>query len=214
MSTLLLAAARLGLAGLIGFEGLNWVGVLGFTLDFSWLGLIVTAGAVIALLEGSAFLLRRATGRGLHPIAYLAGAAALFVDALGDVLHLYGRFGWYDQFAHLVGGAVVGLVAFNVFWQLEVAGRIRLGGWLRGISVVAIGALMGVLYEIEEYLEDLWKWHRQVRLGDGPDTANDLLLNILGALVVAVIASAMVYLRNRHGASQPEGVEPTHPRTP
>lgn len=195
MASTLLLMARLGLASLVGFEGLNWVGVLGFTLDFSWLGLIVTAVAVIILLEAAAFFLRRATGRGLHAIAYLAATAVLFVDALGDILHLYGRFDWYDQFAHLVGGAVVGLVAFNVFWQLEAAGRIRLGVWLRGVSVVAMGALFGALYEIEEYLEDAWKWHRQVRLGDGPDTANDLLLNIIGA--IAVVAAVAVWQRLR-----------------
>lgn len=214
MGSALLLLARFGLAALVGFEGLNWAGVLGLTLDFSWLGLIVTATAVIALLEGSAFLLKRATGRGLHPAVYFAGAASLLVDAAGDMGHFYNRFDWYDQVAHFVGGAVVGLVTFNVLWQLERAGRIRLGAWLRGTFVVAMGAFLGSLYEIEEYLEDAWKWHRQVRLGDGPDTANDMLLNVLGALAAAVIAAIVVYLRHRHGAFQPEGVEPTHPRTP
>ncbi len=195
MPTLLLIVARLGLASFIGFEGLNWFGVLDFTLDFSWLGLIVTATAVVALLEGSAFLLKRTTGRGLHPVAYFAGAAGLAVDAIGDMAHLYGRFAWYDQVAHFLGGAVVGIVAFNVLWQLEQAGRIRLGGWGRGFAVVAAAAFFGSLYEIEEYLEDLWRWHRQVRLGDGPDTANDLLLNIVGA--IAVVAAVALWQRLR-----------------
>lgn len=203
--------ARLGLAALVGFEGLNWAGMLRFTLDFSWLGLIITATAVIALLEGSAFLLKRATGRGLHPVIYFVAAASLLIDAVGDIGHFYNRFDWYDQLAHFVGGAVVGLVAFNVLWQLEGAHRIRLGAWLRGVGVVALGALAGALYEIEEYLEDAWKWHRQVRLGDGPDTANDMLLNIVGALTVAVLAAIVV---GKWYGNRSRAVEPTDSGTP
>ncbi|MBI3305495.1 hypothetical protein HYZ80_04195 [Candidatus Parcubacteria bacterium] len=204
MATLLLIISRLGLASLIGFEGLNWIGVLDFTLDFSWLGLIVTAVAVVAFLEGAAFLLKRTTGRGLHPVAYFAGAAGLAFDAIGDIAHLYGRFAWYDQVAHFLGGAVVGIVAFNVLWQLEQAGRMRLGAGWRSLFVVSIGAFFGSLYEIEEYLEDLWKWHRQVRLGDGPDTANDLLFNIVGA--IAVVAAVVLWQRLRARSSAREYV--------
>ncbi|MBI2624026.1 hypothetical protein HYW67_00845 [Candidatus Parcubacteria bacterium] len=211
MATSLLIVARLGLASLIGFEGLNWFGVLDFTLDFSWLGLMVTAVAVLALLEGSAFLLKRTTGRGLHPVAYFAGAVALAVDAIGDIVHLYGRFAWYDQAAHFLGGAVVGIVAFNVLWQLEGVGRIRIGAGWRSLFIVSMGALFGSLYEIEEYLEDLWKWHRQVRLGDGPDTVNDIIFNILGALAVAIIAAFIV--RKRH-VDRSSRVEPKNPATP
>lgn len=53
-----------------------------------------------------------------------------------------------------------------------------------GISVTS---LFGSFYEIEEYLEDAFYNHRQVRLGDGPDTANDLLLNLYGATAVGII---------------------------
>lgn len=214
MGGVLLLLARFGLAGLVGFEGLNWAGLLDFTLDFSWLGLIVTAGAVAVMLEGTSVALRRATGRALHPLVYVLAVIGLSVDAFGDIAHLYGRFAWYDQLAHLVGGGVVAAAMLSILWQLEQAGRIRLGSIGRGLAAVALAAFFGSLYEIEEYLEDAWKWHRQVRLGDGPDTANDILFNILGALAVAVIASIVVYLRNRHGASQPGGMEPTHPRTP
>lgn len=201
--------ARFGIAALVGFEGLNWAGVLGFTLDFSWLGLIVTAVAVFVLLEGSSFFLRRTTDHGLHPLVYLAGVASLSVDALGDIAHWYGRFGWYDQLAHFQGGVVAAAISYNILWQLERAGRIRLGAAGRTVTVVAFTAFLGVLYEMEEYFEDLWYWGRQVRLGDGPDTVNDIIFNIVGALAVLVVVAA--WLRWR-GTARPMG--PIRPISP
>ena len=42
---------RIGFAAWIIFELLNWIGVLNFTLDFTWLGLVVTAVFVWTALE-------------------------------------------------------------------------------------------------------------------------------------------------------------------
>ena len=48
-------------------------------------------------------------------------------------------------------------------------------------------ALFGDFYEIEEYLEDRLYHGRQVRLGGGPDTADDLLFNLVGGVAVGLV---------------------------
>ena len=54
------------------------------------------------------------------------------------------------------------------------------------ISISFVG-FFGSLYEIEEYLEDAYYHHRQVRLGDGQDTANDLLMNLVGGFAASAV---------------------------
>ena len=48
-------------------------------------------------------------------------------------------------------------------------------------------SLFGDLYEVEEYLEDKFYHARQVRLGNGPDTADDLMWNLIGGVMVGLI---------------------------
>lgn len=177
--------ARLAFLSLLIFESLNWFGILHHQLDFTWLGLVITVGVVWVGLEMISWYLRHSTNRGLSGIIYLLAFLMILLDALGDINHLYSRFTWYDQLAHFVGGGAVGGIIISIYNHLARTGKIVLGKFGRLVSALGVTVLLGVFYELEEYLEDVITGSH--RLGDGFDTANDLLLNFLGALLIITI---------------------------
>ena len=174
--------ARLAIISLILFETLNLFGVLHFTLDFSWLGLIITSTVSLIALEVIYYLKRS----DLPPtLPYLLAAIGLWIDALGDMAHMYGKYAWYDQFAHLFGGAVLMSLAILLLMSLLEKGGIPI--LLALFICLSFASFAGNFYEIEEHLEDRFYHGRQVRLGDGPDTVDDIILNTLGGIAVGLI---------------------------
>lgn len=176
---------RASIAGLLGFESLNYAGILPYTLTFSWLGLLLTGLSMWLLVELASLFLKAKIGTPLPWPAMLFGAGGIYVDAVGDIGKYFARFSSYDQFAHF---AITGLVAGLFFWFfgiLQKHGHFPSGSFFLAATAFLVTNLLGMFYEIEEYLEDYFTGSH--RLGDGPDTANDLLLNLLGALFVAVI---------------------------
>lgn len=179
--------ARLLFAGLIVFELLNYLKILQFNTQFTWLGLVITSCACLILLEITAYKYKQKKGNYLHWSIWLIVAAGLSLDAFGDFFHLYSRYNWWDQFAHLFISVVVCFTLFIVisaFWidkfkfsLLMKTGRLKLSLFLAATSAMSLSAL----YEIEEYLEDI-VFHTN-RLGPGVDTANDLFCNLTGVLI-------------------------------
>jgi len=192
---LLRALPRLLLAGLILFELLNEFNVLHYTLDFTWFGLAITSIIAWIVLEISSHLLKKSCGELMNFWAMMMVVGVIYVDALGDILHFYGRFGWYDQMAHFVGGAAVAGLIFNIVWCLCSCQKIRLGNLGIGFITIAATAFISTLYEIEEYLEDYFTGSR--RLGDGFDTANDLMLGIVGAIIIVLIINIVLSLYSK-----------------
>lgn len=169
---------RLLFLSLISFEFLNLIKILNFPLDFSWFGLIITASVVWAAVEILSRLLKNQQRLGtILGLSFLV----VFLDALGDVCHFYSHFELYDRFLHFAGGGVIVYLVYILTKDFFESIRLHLA------SAVSLSNLFCVLYEIEEYLEDVFIHHRPLRLGDGPDTADDLLMNLLGALFVAFI---------------------------
>ena len=181
---------RLGYGGWIIFDLLNWLEILHFSLDFTWLGLVVTSGFVWGAIEFTSAKVKKATGQTLPWIVYFGGLFSVSMDALGDIAHWYSAFEWYDQMTHVLGAGMAALIAFFVFWRLNQAGNIKVGKKLIGFMAFTTTAFLGVLYELEEYIEDIITGGN--RLGTGVDTANDMMWNTIGALVVVIIAVKLV----------------------
>lgn len=189
--------ARLLFIGLIIFELLNYLKILQFSLEYTWLGLLITALVLFALLEFVAYKYKQIKGDYLHWSIWLIVAAGLSLDACGDFFHFYGKYDWWDQTVHYFVCAVIAFTLFTVisaFWidkfkfsLLLTSGRLKLSLLLASTSAMSLAAL----YEIEEYAEDLL-FHTH-RLGPGADTANDLLMDLLGILT-AVLFIAGYYL--------------------
>lgn len=190
MDKFLRLISRVLIAGLLIFELFNQFGVLHFTLNFTWLGLTLTCIIGWLIVEGVSFFLKKYCGQPIAGLAMVIAVAAIYLDALGDILGFYGKFGWYDQAAHFLGAAAAGGLMFSIIYSFAQCGKIKLGFLGQGLFALSATTLLGVIYELEEYLEDFFTGSH--RLGDGPDTANDLLLDMTGA--IAAILICIIYL--------------------
>lgn len=193
---------RLFFAGLIIFEILNYLKILQFNLQYTWLGLIITSTVSLIILEITAYRYKEKKGHFLHWSIWLIVVAGLSLDAAGDFFLLYGKFDWWDQVVHLFNSAMVCftlLTVINAFWidkfrfsLLFKTGRLKLSLLLASSITMSLGAL----YEIEEYVEDLI-FHTN-RLGPGTDTADDLFMNLIGiAITVAIITTYYLITHKR-----------------
>lgn len=177
-------------AAVLLFEFFNLIEVFDFPLDFSWFGLMATAAFVWSLTE---FFSHYLDARSYLPYMLFFSFVSIFLDMIGDVLRLYSRFLWYDSFAHFLSGITVSLVLFllgrNYFEKHKIPDRVQY------FVVIGICNIIGVLYEGEEFFEDLFLGRKMFRLGDGPDTVTDLLMNLLGSAIFILILT--IDRRNR-----------------
>ena len=194
---IMLNIIRVLFVGLIVFEILNFLKILNFTLEFTWLGLIITAITSLVLLEIVAHKYRQKKKHRLHWSVWLIILASLCLDVFGDIFHFYGQYDWWDQVVHTFISAVTCFTLFTIisaFWidkfrfsLLFKKGKLTLSLLLAATSTMTLTAL----YEIEEYIEDtLFDTNR---LGPGTDTVNDLVCNLFGVLIVVVFV--VVYYR-------------------
>lgn len=188
----MLQVARVAFGAWLLVEVLSWAKVLPLTLEFTWFGLILTASVAWGTVELISWRLRKVGAQSLWGGTLLLVLISQCTDAGGDIFRLYGTYSWYDQVAHIIGGAAVALIFFNLLTSLHAAQRVKLGFKLRGWLAVMGSMAVGSLYEIEEYSEDIIR--NAHRLGDAFDTANDLLCNTIGAGLLMLI---IVWVRNR-----------------
>lgn len=97
MQQIMKNTARVLVAGATMFELAGGLGLLHRQPDFTWLGLVLTAVLAFSTLEVVAYVIRKKTGRRLHWLAYWALLIPLFIDALGDILHGYSTYMYYDR---------------------------------------------------------------------------------------------------------------------
>ncbi len=193
--------ARFLFLGLILFEILNFLKILQFNTQFTWLGLVITSSVIFTLLEITAYQYRKKKGHYLHFSVWIIVTTALGLDAAGDFFHLYGNFVWWDQLVHYSVSAIMAFTLFaviNAFWidkfkysLLFKEGRLKLALFLASTSALSMGAI----YEVEEYMEDVF-FHTN-RSGLGTDTANDLTLNLLGVLTTVLFISVYYLITHR-----------------
>lgn len=124
---------------------------------------------------------------------------------LGDVVDFYGRFNWWDDLLHGISGMLLGIVGYsviNIFNKIE-NNTIKFTPFFVSIWVVCFALALGSLWEIMEFVTDgLFGLNsQQYLLGSGTfddteplvghealrDTMQDLMLDLLGSLVIAVI---------------------------
>lgn len=184
-------AIRLAFVILILFEAANTVHLLQIETQFTWLGLLLTSIFAFLGIELASYLLAQRQMQ-LHWSAWPLAFAMIAVDAGGDIFYWYWRYPWYDQIGHLLGSATVAVIILSIV----AAGR-RFSRLHDNDLLLTLGLAMvfGNLYEIEEYLEDVTTLSE--RLGDGPDTSNDLLMNLIGASLVVLICRLAISSSNR-----------------
>lgn len=173
------------------FELLNVLKILKLNLQYTWLGLLITATFSWVFIEVVGYKYEKLKGHKLHWIVWYITIIALSLDAAGDFFFLYGKIEWWDKVVHFFVPAIMCFTLFSVFsafWidkfqfaLLLKEGRLKLSLLLAATTSMSLTAL----YEVEEYTEDLF-FHTN-RLGPGVDTADDLMYDFLGISTIVVI---------------------------
>lgn len=183
-----------GFLTLFAFEAANYWRLFHFSVDFTWIGLLITSLGVLLLLTGFDRWFKR-HGADLHWSVWLLTLLLVGVDAFADFAHLYSRWSWFDQFDHFGGGFIGFIIFHSMAMVLKRTREWRHPRWFDAVAALGAVTILGNLYEIEEYFEDVISLTH--RLGDGPDTANDLLMNLLGGLMALFLFFAAEWLRKK-----------------
>lgn len=186
MEKLTLYIIRFLFLGLLSFEGANLAGILKFTLEFSWLGLFLTAGAVWFGLELLSYFAKKRYHLQFPAFIFLIPAFNVLLDAAGDTFFWYSKFLWYDQLMHFLGGAAGASVLFFILQGIFSRRKIILSKRFIALIAFLVSNFFGILYELEEYFESFFLHNN--RLGDRFDTPNDLFWNMTGALIGVLLA--------------------------
>jgi len=117
-------------------------------------------------------------------------SAALFLYAAGESLRFQARFGWWNDFTHLIAGLVVGtLVIVYLFYLNEIFDNIHIPPRIIPIFVLIFILSISVLWESFEFmLDSLFGTSLQAGL---QDTIFDIIGNTIGAFFALLIASVL-----------------------
>ncbi len=184
--------------GLFLFELLNLLGILEVRLDYTWRGRVISTAFVFLVAYGVDSVMRRWVGKRLSGWVWVAMILLILVDFCGDVFRLYLSVGWYDRFAHALSGPLVAGSLFLVFRDLAAGLAWRVPRGVVGLLAFGTHETFSVLYEMQEYLEDVLFGSR--RSGGGMDTADDLTLSFVGGaltIVACVLVDALRADRSR-----------------
>ncbi|MBU0731793.1 hypothetical protein KKC88_02835 [Patescibacteria group bacterium] len=173
------------LIGLLLFELLNYLGILNYEVEFTWTGLIITILLIFIGLQIVMHYTETNFGVSLGNRIWLIVLIGIYLDAFADMFNLYARFIWFDQVVHFNAGILLCLVLFWFIGNIEKTKQIRLPLWLKNLFIFSAALTLGVVYEIEEYLEDVFTGSN--RLGDGMDTANDLVMAGMGCILTLIV---------------------------
>lgn len=140
---------------------------------------------------------------------------------MGDVANFYSRFVWWDTLLHAISGLLMGIVGYsiiNTFNRVD-DNRLRYSPLFVATWVICFSLAGGAIWEILEFITDgLFGLNSQEFLaGSGTfdmvhprigrdalcDTMIDLILDLLGAIIIAVVGYLDVRRqKNRIGKSE------------
>ena len=115
----------------------------------------------------------------------LVGIAAA-ANAAGYLLGLWSQIGWYDEAVHFYASFALTLLLGMYLYEGVLSGT-RAAALPLVLVIASVGIAIGAVWEIAEWLYDLWLAPGDAILGK-PDTMFDLVLDSAGALLAGVIA--------------------------
>jgi len=172
---------RIPLLTLILVEGASFLHLIEAQPSFTTAGLLLQSFVFLIFFEWFHHYIYTKHGR-LLPWWIVSGIVLCIVlDATGDYLGWYGSLWYFDTVLHfsLPAAAVAG------FWGIRKTLGLETSFSYLWWTVAPCVTTLGAMYEMEEYLEDYFTGSH--RLGDGFDTANDLLMDFLGAFSPVII---------------------------
>lgn len=121
-----------------------------------------------------------------------------FTLFLGSFRDFYELFWWWDTLLHFQSGFLLGIIGFVLIYMLNQSqpGKLTLNPFFIAFFSVCFSMAASVVWEIYEFTADkLFGFNMQ---RDGlQDTMKDLILNTLGALIVATLAYGWMRARLR-----------------
>ncbi|HEX5177486.1 MAG TPA: hypothetical protein VFV83_10675 [Chthoniobacteraceae bacterium] len=131
----------------------------------------------------------------LPPEFQLIAAAFIFLSLfLGSARDFYYRFWWWDMVLHAGSGFLLGIVGFVALYLLNQTDRLppELSPGFRCFFGVTFAVFLGVLWEIVEFVADEINpyWNMQTRESGVADTMHDLIVDTIGAVIVALMGWA------------------------
>jgi len=184
---------------------LSWQMLTSYTFHFALLGLFAVGlyygdlyAAFASLfsfgLMSIPLFLRR---RGLVAIPWELNLwifIALFLHNLGVLADYYDRFWWWDKLTHFLSASLIAGFGFIFIVIIDkYVDTIYLPQRMLSFFIIVFVLAMGVVWEIFEFGFDVFLGTRMQYSLD--DTVMDLVFDLLGGLVVAVLGP--VYLRYR-----------------
>lgn len=121
----------------------------------------------------------------------ITGIVLLF-HGIGLLFHLYWVFPWYDIPLHFGGGLAMGAFGIALWHQgiehvtFKTMLERHLSPWLVPLFVIGFVALIGVLWEMHEFLLDV-AIGGVARQADVADTMADLFNDIAGGLLALLL---------------------------
>jgi hypothetical protein len=131
----------------------------------------------------------------LPPEFQLISAVFVFLSLfLGSGRDFYYRFWWWDALLHTGSGFLLGIVGFIALYLLNQTDRLprELSPGFRCFFGVTFAVFLGVLWEIFEFTCDqlMPVWNMQSTETGVVDTMWDLIVDTLGAVIVALMGRA------------------------
>lgn len=177
---------------LLVFEILSGLNLLSIKPTFTILGLILTLLAVWLGVEFTDALMANSKIRQHHSVAMAVLIPfTVYLDALGDLFHWYDSIPNYDSYLHFFNPVIGAIWIWHVIDALYPNVSLRFSQLTAASMMLAVGAL----YEIEEYLEDVFTGSH--RFGDAWDTGNDLTMDFLGAVIGMVCLYIFFKIKKR-----------------
>jgi hypothetical protein len=174
-------------------QGWLALGLVLFAVRRDWENVFLTL-TVIGLIVVPAFLMRKWR---IHVPAEFQLIAVAFVFLslfLGSARDFYYKYWWWDIVLHTGSGFLFGVVGWIVLFLLLQSHRLPqgVGPALIAVFGVTFAVTLGVVWEIFEFAVDsLWPSVNMMSQETGvSDTMQDLIVDLIGAIIVAVLGWA------------------------
>jgi hypothetical protein len=110
--------------------------------------------------------------------------ASIFLGEVGDAYEL---FWWWDVILHTSSGLVLGFIGFLILYTLYGRQKVSASAFVLSCFVFSFGLAAGALWEIFEFIVD-GLFGTNMQKNGLSDTMADLMVDAIGALIVAVAA--------------------------
>ena len=128
---------------------------------------------------------------------FIAASLILFLIFYWTGLWLEWNFyySWFDQILHLAGGFLT-VAIFQYFFSRFYGDVFKKSFWLELVIGLSFVALVGVLWELHEFVADWWL-QKPFLQGGVSDTISDLFLGLVGGMIFILLNKLLWVLKKK-----------------